>query len=180
MWETLNFCLQVHEPDPILRSQSQLSFEGFARYLMDSSNDAVGKGECESLDKPLSQYYIATSHNTYLSGHQLKGQSSVELYREVKILIQVCFCSCFLSDSQWNSTTLLVLMVSVQQSGTEQICFCRILTNSSRVGERYKKLVGAVLLTLIWSSSLWKPHFCRGDSNPLAPLVAPALSGNFC
>ena len=53
---------------------------------MDSSNNAVGKGECESLDKPLSQYYIATSHNTYLSGHQLKGQSSVELYREVKIL----------------------------------------------------------------------------------------------
>ena len=85
--------MQVHEPDPILRSQSQLSFEGFARYLMDSSNNAVGKGECESLDKPLSQYYIATSHNTYLSGHQLKGQSSVELYREVKILISNLFKS---------------------------------------------------------------------------------------
>ena len=75
--------LQVHEPDPVLRSQSQLSFEGFARYLMDSSNNAVADNECESLDRPLSQYYIATSHNTYLSGHQLKGQSSVELYREV-------------------------------------------------------------------------------------------------
>jgi hypothetical protein len=50
---------------------------------MDSSNDAVAEHECESLDMPLSRYYIATSHNTYLSGHQLKGQSSVELYREV-------------------------------------------------------------------------------------------------
>jgi len=37
----------------------------------------------EDLDQPLSRYYIATSHNTYLSGHQLKGQSSVQLYREV-------------------------------------------------------------------------------------------------
>ena len=51
---------------------------------MDSSNDAVAEHECESLDMPLSRYYIATSHNTYLSGHQLKGQSSVELYREVR------------------------------------------------------------------------------------------------
>lgn len=77
------FAFQLHEPDPVLRSQGQLSFEGFARYLMDSSNDAISKHDCDSLDMPLSRYYIATSHNTYLAGHQLKGQSSVELYREV-------------------------------------------------------------------------------------------------
>lgn len=75
--------LQLHEPDPVLRAHGQLSFEGFARFLMDSSNDAVSPKSYETLDLPLSKYYIATSHNTYLSGHQLKGQSSVELYREV-------------------------------------------------------------------------------------------------
>ena len=68
----------------MLRSQSQLSFEGFARYLMDASNSALmGADREEDLDQPLSRYYIATSHNTYLVGHQLKGLSSVELYREV-------------------------------------------------------------------------------------------------
>ena len=56
---------------------------------MDSSNDAISKQPCESLDMPLSRYFIATSHNTYLAGHQLKGQSSVELYREVNM---TCFC----------------------------------------------------------------------------------------
>ena len=68
----------------MLRSNGQLSFEGFARFLMDAHNNAICENECESLDLPLSRYYIATSHNTYLAGHQLKGQSSVELYREVR------------------------------------------------------------------------------------------------
>ena len=87
-----NYIFQLHEPDPVLRSNGQLSFEGFARFLMDAHNNAVcdrNEGQ-ESLDLPLSRYYIATSHNTYLSGHQLKGQSSVELYRE--ILLNGCRC----------------------------------------------------------------------------------------
>ncbi|XP_053978148.1 1-phosphatidylinositol 4,5-bisphosphate phosphodiesterase epsilon-1-like isoform X2 [Hylaeus volcanicus] len=76
-----------HEPDPALRTQWCLSFEGFARYMMDKDNYAFPNeyatpSETE-MQQPLSQYYIASSHNTYLTGHQLKGESSVQLYSQV-------------------------------------------------------------------------------------------------
>ncbi|XP_046989883.1 1-phosphatidylinositol 4,5-bisphosphate phosphodiesterase epsilon-1-like [Schistocerca americana] len=86
--------IQRHEPDPLLRSQNCFSFEGFARYMMDKDNYAfiserMGPEESE-MDQPLSHYYIASSHNTYLTGHQLKGESSVELYSQV--LLTGCRC----------------------------------------------------------------------------------------
>jgi phosphatidylinositol phospholipase C epsilon len=84
--------IKTHEPNPDLRSRNLLSFEGFTRYLMDKDNDAVANDlvDEEAMDQPLAHYYIASSHNTYLTGHQLKGQSSVELYRQ--ILLSGCRC----------------------------------------------------------------------------------------
>lgn len=79
--------VQRHEPDPTLRSQACLSFEGFARFLMDKDNYAFVSERMApddtDMEQPMSHYYIASSHNTYLTGHQLKGESSVELYSQV-------------------------------------------------------------------------------------------------
>lgn len=84
--------IQKFEPSASMRQMGWMSFEGFARYLMDKDN-FVSKNEesqinPEELQYPLSYYYIESSHNTYLTGHQLKGESSVELYSQV--LLQGC------------------------------------------------------------------------------------------
>lgn len=67
--------IKRHEPDPTLRIEDCLSFEGFARYLMDKDNYAFINERIiqntSNMNRPLSQYYIASSHNTYLTGNTI-------------------------------------------------------------------------------------------------------------
>lgn len=92
--EEVKQIIKRHEPDRTLRIEGCLSFEGFSRFMMDKDNYAfVNERVIQStsnMDRPLSQYYIASSHNTYLTGHQLKGESSSELYSQV--LLTGCRC----------------------------------------------------------------------------------------
>ncbi|CAI2356478.1 unnamed protein product [Caenorhabditis sp. 36 PRJEB53466] len=86
--------IQEHEPDATCRQKNQMSFEGFTRFLCDPVNFAFVpetiEPDEEDLRYPLSHYYINSSHNTYLTGHQLKGPSSSEMYRQV--LLTGCRC----------------------------------------------------------------------------------------
>lgn len=69
--------IQRHEPNYKLREQNCLSFEGFSCYLMDKENLCVPQSnqvKDEDMDYPLSHYFIATSHNTYLTWYQFKGK----------------------------------------------------------------------------------------------------------
>ncbi|XP_011494544.1 PREDICTED: 1-phosphatidylinositol 4,5-bisphosphate phosphodiesterase-like [Ceratosolen solmsi marchali] len=82
-----------YEQNEITRTQKCMSKDGFIRYLMSDENAPVFLDRLDvymDMDQPLSHYYINSSHNTYLSGRQFGGKSSVEMYRQV--LLAGCRC----------------------------------------------------------------------------------------
>ncbi|XP_054744599.1 1-phosphatidylinositol 4,5-bisphosphate phosphodiesterase classes I and II isoform X1 [Anastrepha obliqua] len=95
--------IQEYEPNKFNAQKNQLSLDGFLRYLMSDDNPIVAPGKldlCDEMDQPLSHYFVNSSHNTYLTGHQLTGKSSVEIYRQCLL----AGCRCVELDF-WNGRT---------------------------------------------------------------------------
>lgn len=85
--------INTFEPNVNYKSKSLLSLEGFTNYLMSEECTIVDYEKIDlnaDMDQPLNHYFINSSHNTYLSGHQLTGKSSVEMYRQA--LLAGCRC----------------------------------------------------------------------------------------
>jgi phosphatidylinositol phospholipase C delta len=62
-----------------------------ANYLISTFNLPMQSQPAEyTFDRPLNEYYISSSHNTYLLGRQVAGQSSVEAY--ISALNRGCRC----------------------------------------------------------------------------------------
>uniref|UniRef100_H2TF27 1-phosphatidylinositol 4,5-bisphosphate phosphodiesterase n=1 Tax=Takifugu rubripes TaxID=31033 RepID=H2TF27_TAKRU len=78
--------IEKYERDAELKKKGQMSSDGFCRYLMSDENAPVFLDRLElyqEMDQPLAHYFISSSHNTYLTGRQFGGKSSVEMYRQV-------------------------------------------------------------------------------------------------
>ncbi|XP_077989116.1 1-phosphatidylinositol 4,5-bisphosphate phosphodiesterase beta-4-like isoform X2 [Glandiceps talaboti] len=85
--------INTYEKDEEFLQKEQLGVDGLCRYLMSDENAPVFLDRLElyqDMDQPLSHYYINSSHNTYLTGRQFGGKSSVEMYRQV--LLAGCRC----------------------------------------------------------------------------------------
>ncbi|GAA6059835.1 hypothetical protein JCM10212_003747 [Sporobolomyces blumeae] len=70
--------------------ENVVTLEGFGCYLMSSDNAAIKDEASQDMTRPLPEYYISSSHNTYLIGSQFQGQSTVEGY--IRALQQGCRC----------------------------------------------------------------------------------------
>ncbi|XP_018331606.1 1-phosphatidylinositol 4,5-bisphosphate phosphodiesterase isoform X1 [Agrilus planipennis] len=85
--------IETYEQDEAYRKENRLTKDGLIRYLMSDENAPVFLDRLDiymEMDQPLCAYYINSSHNTYLSGRQFGGKSSVEMYRQV--LLAGCRC----------------------------------------------------------------------------------------
>nr|XP_020459351.1 1-phosphatidylinositol 4,5-bisphosphate phosphodiesterase beta-4 isoform X2 [Monopterus albus] len=85
--------IEKYERDEELKKKGHMSSDGFCRYLMSDENAPVFLDRLElyqDMDQSLAHYFISSSHNTYLTGRQFGGKSSVEMYRQV--LLSGCRC----------------------------------------------------------------------------------------
>ncbi|KAL1835912.1 hypothetical protein VTJ49DRAFT_5896 [Mycothermus thermophilus] len=68
-----------------------MSEAGFAAFLTSTSNDVIPKEpQHYVLDRPMNEYYISSSHNTYLMGRQVASTSTHEGY--ISALMRGCRC----------------------------------------------------------------------------------------
>ncbi|XP_018588887.1 1-phosphatidylinositol 4,5-bisphosphate phosphodiesterase beta-1 isoform X2 [Scleropages formosus] len=91
--DQVQLLIEKYEPNSSLVQKGQISVDGFAAYLLSEENGVIPPeklDQSEDMSFPLSQYFINSSHNTYLSAGQLAGNSSVEMYRQV--LLSGCRC----------------------------------------------------------------------------------------
>ncbi|XP_021114792.1 1-phosphatidylinositol 4,5-bisphosphate phosphodiesterase zeta-1 isoform X1 [Heterocephalus glaber] len=85
--------IQKYEPIDEVKKAHQISLEGFTRYIY-SSECLLFKQECtkvyQDMTYPLNDYFISSSHNTYLVSDQLVGPS--DLWGYVSALVKGCRC----------------------------------------------------------------------------------------
>ncbi|ESO90162.1 hypothetical protein LOTGIDRAFT_123959 [Lottia gigantea] len=85
--------IEMFENKHGMAEKGHLSQEGFLKFLMSEDNNLIPPEKLdlsEDMNQPLAHYFINSSHNTYLTGHQLTGKSSIEIYRQSLL----CGCRC--------------------------------------------------------------------------------------
>mmetsp|Transcript_18928 Transcript_18928/g.39219 ORF Transcript_18928/g.39219 Transcript_18928/m.39219 type:complete len:708 (+) Transcript_18928:3-2126(+) len=86
--------LELADVADLVSEKDYISLDHFEAYLLSRDNDIfdpLREKYCRSdMNRPLSEYWINSSHNTYLTGDQLTSRSSVEMY--IKALYRGCRC----------------------------------------------------------------------------------------
>jgi phosphatidylinositol phospholipase C delta len=78
------------QPEGIFHKYAQngiWTLDSLTRFLSSADNS---RNEAPDMTRPLTEYYISSSHNTYLVGEQWRGESTVEGY--IRVLLADCRC----------------------------------------------------------------------------------------
>lgn len=63
------------------------TLDSLTEFLLSPQNVQV---KAQDMTRPLPEYFISSSHNTYLVGEQWRGESTVEGY--IRVLLAKCRC----------------------------------------------------------------------------------------
>jgi phosphatidylinositol phospholipase C, delta len=114
------------QQDTVEGETLRMNESALASYLISTFNVPMQSPPTEyTLDRPLNEYYISSSHNTYLLGRQVAGQSSVEAY--ISALNRGCRC---VEVDCWNGRDGPVVMHG--RTLTSQVSFADVMSTISK------------------------------------------------
>uniref|UniRef100_A0A4W4G6D1 Phosphoinositide phospholipase C n=1 Tax=Electrophorus electricus TaxID=8005 RepID=A0A4W4G6D1_ELEEL len=83
----------TYELNEWARNNQLMTANGFTMYMLSKENDVFDLEHgrvCQDMSRPLSHYFISSSHNTYLTKDQVMSESSTDTY--VRALSHGCRC----------------------------------------------------------------------------------------
>ncbi|KAJ5154290.1 uncharacterized protein N7500_009729 [Penicillium coprophilum] len=86
---TTNYFLQEMQHDAAIPNSPEpvadvlASLDAFRAYMKDANSSAMRPEEALDLSAPISDYFISSSHNTYLTGNQLYSDAAASAYTSV-------------------------------------------------------------------------------------------------
>ncbi|KAL6044563.1 hypothetical protein STEG23_035191 [Scotinomys teguina] len=85
--------IQAYELNETAKQHELMTLDGFIMYLLSPEGAALNMAHTrvfQDMGQPLAQYFISSSHNTYLTDSQIGGPSSTEAY--IRAFAQGCRC----------------------------------------------------------------------------------------
>jgi hypothetical protein len=79
--------IQRDESSPEGQLDPLSSLDAFRAYMKDPASRALGEAKEMDLSAPISDYYVSSSHNTYLTGNQLYSDAAASAYTSVCRLV---------------------------------------------------------------------------------------------
>ncbi|MEQ2280311.1 hypothetical protein AMECASPLE_018487, partial [Ameca splendens] len=177
--DTAESLIDKYEIEKAAIESRSMTFEGFLRY-MESKDcclfDQTHTSVYQDMGQPLNNYFISSSHNTYLTGDQLVGRSHLDAY--VSALRKGCRC---LEIDCWDGpdmepvvyhgytlTTKILfkdVIATVAQHAFEVSAFPIILSLENHCCEEQQEVMAQYLISILGDKLLKSPldHPTSGD-----------------
>ncbi|XP_031138673.1 1-phosphatidylinositol 4,5-bisphosphate phosphodiesterase zeta-1-like isoform X3 [Sander lucioperca] len=184
-----------YEIEETARESRSMTFEGFLRY-MESKDccvfDQAHTSVYQYMGQPLTNYFISSSHNTYLTGDQLVGKSHLDAY--VCALRKGCRCleiDCWdgpdMEPVVYHGYTLTTkiffkdVVATVEQHAFEVSAYPVILSLENHCSKEQQEVMAQYLISILGEKLLRTPldHHTTGglpSPNKKKEAVAEALS----
>ncbi|KAL7401634.1 hypothetical protein ABVT39_002367 [Epinephelus coioides] len=177
--ETAESLIDRYEIEETARENRSMTFEGFLRY-MESKDccvfDQAHTSVYQHMNQPLTNYFISSSHNTYLTGDQLVGKSHLDAYlcalrKGCRCLEIDCWDGPDMEPVVYHGYTLTTkiffkdVITTVEQHAFEVSAFPVILSLENHCSKEQQKVMAQYLISILGDKLLRTPldHPTTGD-----------------